>query len=102
MKMEKDIRDKPNISSEDITGLNFIRDSGTYLFRKHYRQGLRSRIMEVLDSNDIQKEIKGEVVDRIRVFPRARLISSAQVSSCRLDLAKGTIRCPAEEYMFET
>ena len=56
MNMEKDIRDKPNIRSEDITGLNFIRDSGTYLFRKHYRQGLRSHIMEVLDSNDIWKE----------------------------------------------
>ena len=85
MNMEKDIRDKPNIRSEDITGLNFIRDSGTYLFRKHYRQGLRSRIMEVLDSNDIRKEKKGEVVDGIRLFPRAKPLKMLRIFIIRFD-----------------
>lgn len=85
MNMEKDIRDKPNIRSEDITGLNFIRDSGTYAFKKHYRQGLRSHIMEVLDSNDIRKEKKGEVVDGIRLFPRAKPQKMLRIFKYRFD-----------------
>ncbi|WP_373498834.1 hypothetical protein [Desulfococcus sp.] len=70
--MDEDIRDKVDIRHDDIVGLNFIRDTGRHMFRKHCRQGLRSRIMEVLDAGDVRKEAEGEWVDGIRVFPRAR------------------------------
>lgn len=70
--MDEDIRDKVDIRHEDIVGLNFIRDTGRHVFRKHCRQGLRSRIMEVLDAADVRREAEGETVDGIRVFPRAR------------------------------
>lgn len=85
MKAEEDIRDKVNVRSEDITGLNFINDSKRYVFRKHYRQGLRSRIMEVLDAEDVRKEAAGEIVDGIRVFPRARPLKMLRVFTSRFD-----------------
>ncbi|AOY56843.1 MULTISPECIES: hypothetical protein [Desulfococcus] len=69
---DEDIRDKVDIRDEDIRRLNFIRDAGRYVFRKHFRQGLRSRIMAVLDADDVVRETSGEMVDGIRVFPRAR------------------------------
>lgn len=83
MSTEEDIRDKVNIHSEDITGLNFIKDSGRYVFRKHYRQGLRSRIMEVLDGEDVRREAEGEVIDGIRSFPRARPLKMLRIFTNR-------------------
>ena len=83
--MKADIRDKPHIRSEDITGLNFIKDSGSYVFRKHYREGLRSRIMEVLDANDIRKERTGQIIDGIRWFPRARPLIMLRIFVNRFD-----------------
>ena len=71
MKTDEDIRDRVDIRSADVTGLNFIRDDGRFVFRKHYRQGLRSRILEVLAAEDVRKEAAGDVIDGIRVFPRA-------------------------------
>ena len=47
--MPEDIRNKSQISNEDIIGLNFVRAPGCYVFRKYYKQGLRSQILEVLD-----------------------------------------------------
>jgi hypothetical protein len=69
--MTKDIRDKSYITHEDIQSLNFIREPGTYVFRKYHKQGLRSHIMEVLDPKDFSKQKNGEIVDGIRIFPWA-------------------------------
>jgi hypothetical protein len=69
--LETDVRDIPNLSSRDISNLNFIRDPGRYVFRRHYRQGLRSHVMEVLHPDDVVREKKGIVTDGIRWFPRA-------------------------------
>lgn len=85
MKTEEDIRDKVNVRSEDITGLNFINESKRYVFRKHYRQGLRSRIMAVLDAEDVRKEAAGEIVDGIRVFPRAKPLKMLRIFTSRFD-----------------
>ncbi len=71
MEMEEDIREKVDIRSKDVTDLNFIRDTGRYVFRRHYRQGLRSRIMAVLDAGDVRVEAEGRMEGGIRVFPRA-------------------------------
>ncbi len=70
--MVQDIRDKPAIGHEDVVGLNFIRAESPYLFRRHFRQGLRSHIMEILQRSDVAAENGGIVVDGVRRFPRAR------------------------------
>lgn len=67
-----DIRDLAYLSGRDIQRLNFVKSSGRYTFRKYYRSGLRSHIFEVLLKTDIQKEITGEIMDGIRMFPRAK------------------------------
>lgn len=72
--MAEDIRDKPTLSPRDIHGLNFIRVPGTYVYRRHYRAGLRSHIMEVLDPEDMKRENKGVVIDGMKYFPRAKPI----------------------------
>jgi hypothetical protein len=61
--LPEDIRDQPFLNHQDILDLNFIRDPGIYLYRKHYRMGLRSHIMEVLNPGDVKHETKGIVVD---------------------------------------
>ena len=54
--MQEDIRDRPHLNHDDIVGLNFIRNPGFYFYRRHYRAGLRSHIMEVLNPEFLQKE----------------------------------------------
>lgn len=66
-----DILDKTSFTGEEVRQLNFISDLPTYHFRKHYRQGLRSHIIEVLSTADVLKESNGEIIDGIRMFPRA-------------------------------
>ncbi|OGR31814.1 MAG: hypothetical protein A3J80_09505 [Desulfobacula sp. RIFOXYB2_FULL_45_6] len=72
MDKTKDIRDRNIISGDEVLGLNFIKGSGPYIFRRYYRSGLRSLIFEVLSAADVEKETQGEIMDGIRVFPRAR------------------------------
>jgi hypothetical protein len=67
-----DIRDRNVLSGDEVLGLNFIKGSGPYIFRRYYRSGLRSLIFEVLSAGDVEKETQGEIMDGIRVFPRAR------------------------------
>jgi hypothetical protein len=67
-----DIRDHPDIGHDDIVALNFIRPNDRLFFRRHYRHGLRSHIMEVLVAKDVRLETQGHWVDGIRYFPRAR------------------------------
>lgn len=70
--MNTDVREMPNLSSSDVLGLNFIQNPGYYVFRRHYRQGLRSHVMEVLSPEDVDREKQGVVTDGIRWFPRAK------------------------------
>ena len=69
--MQKDIREKDSIDHEDVVALNFVRNPGAYFFRRHFRQGLRSHIMEVLDPDDLARERRGVLKNGIRWFPRA-------------------------------
>jgi len=66
-----DIRDQPVIDNDAVVGLNFIRSKSAYFFRRYFRNGLRSHVMEVLRSSDVKKETRGVLVDGIRQFPRA-------------------------------
>jgi hypothetical protein len=70
--MALDIRDMPFIGHDDVIELNFIRNPCPYVFRRHFRQGLRSHIMEVLKPVHIEKEAAGTMIDGRRWYPRAR------------------------------
>lgn len=71
MRETEDIREKAVIGHEDVVGLNFIRSSGRYTFRRHYKNGLRSHVMEVLSREAVSREAKGVLVDGVLRFPRA-------------------------------
>ncbi|MBW1937742.1 MAG: hypothetical protein JRI67_03075 [Deltaproteobacteria bacterium] len=77
--MPEDIRDKPYLLHKDILGLNFIREPGIYLYRKHYRSGLRSHIMQVLKPEDVEKENKGVIIDGLRWYPRAEPLKMLRI-----------------------
>jgi hypothetical protein len=72
MNQRTDIRDQAYLSGSEVKKLNFIKVSTTLEFRKYYRSGLRSHIFEVLEALDVQRETQGEIIDGIRMFPRAR------------------------------
>jgi hypothetical protein len=72
--MLEDLRDKPSLKHNDILKLNFIRSPGGHFYRRHYRAGLRSHIMEVLKWRDWEQEEKGVVKDMLTWFPKARPI----------------------------
>lgn len=67
----KDIRDRRNLTGDEILALNFVCSNGPYQFRKYYRSGLRSLIFEVLSKDKLDRETNGIVKDGIRIFPRA-------------------------------
>jgi hypothetical protein len=83
--MSRDIREKPSIRHEDVVALNFIRATGPFYFRRHFRQGLRSHIMEILTSSDVALENSGTLVDGIRAFPRARPTRMLRIFRTRLE-----------------
>ena len=83
--MTKDIRDKSHISHEDVIGLNFIRKPTTYVFRKYYKQGLRSQIMEVLDPVDVETQNRGEIINGILFFPWAKPLKMLRIFKTRFD-----------------
>ena len=66
-----DVRDRPYLAHADILRLNFIRNPCRYVFRRHYRAGLRSHLMEVLDPEALAREKNGMQVDGLWLFPRA-------------------------------
>jgi len=70
--MKADIRDRPTIDHEDVIALNFIRASPSHVFRRYYRQGLRSHIMEILNPSAVRIEQAGTFIDGIKQFPRAK------------------------------
>ena len=68
---EEDIRDKAYLNHKDLLELNFIRIPGIYYYRRYYREGLRSHIMEVLKPGDVEIETKGIIKNGIKLYPRA-------------------------------
>jgi len=67
-----DIRDLGTITHDDVLDLNFIRKPSPYYFRGHFREGLRSRIIQVLDPDDVRAETRGRMRDGIKHYPMAR------------------------------
>ena len=69
--MPHDIRNRPTIDHADIIALNFVKSDPPYLFRRHFRQGLRSHIMEILHLSDVNRELHGTVIGGVKCFPKA-------------------------------
>lgn len=69
--MSEDIRNKRTICHSDVIALNFILPCPPYVFRRHYRQGLRSHVVEVLYPADVAIESSGTVINGVRRFTRA-------------------------------
>lgn len=86
--MAVDIRDKPYLGYDDVIRLNFIRDPGTYVFRRHYSQGLRSHIMEVLDPDDVEREREGIVIEGTRWYPRAKPLKMLRIFRAKFNTLK--------------
>jgi hypothetical protein len=94
--MPEDIRDKAHINHDDVVALNFIKASGPYVFRRHFRQGLRSHIMEVLRKRDVEWERTGVVAAGVRWYPKAKPVRMFRIFKTRLtslEKALDEIRC---------
>ena len=70
--MTEDVRGKASLNHELVVSLNFIRDPDLFVFRRHYKQGLRSHIMEVLKRVDVARERRGIEINGVKWFPRAK------------------------------
>jgi hypothetical protein len=83
--MSEDIRDKLSIDHEDVIRLNFIRADGPYVFRRYYRNGLRSHVMAVLLADDVTAETKGVIIGGVRWFPKACPVKMLRVFRRRFE-----------------
>lgn len=77
--MTTDIRDKPTLSHDDIAGLNFIKYPSRYFFRNHFREGLRSRLIQVLKLSDIAIETSGILQKGVHIFPIAQPVAMLRI-----------------------
>ena len=77
--MTTDIRDKPTLSHDDIVGLNFIKHPSRYFFRNHFREGLRSRLIQVLKLSDVALETRGILQQGIYMFPIAQPVAMLRI-----------------------
>jgi hypothetical protein len=83
--MQEDVRDKAYLTEEDLLQLNFIREPSAYIYRRHYRQGLRSHILEVLTTEDVENETDGVVIDGAKWYPRAEPIKMLRIFRMRFE-----------------
>ncbi len=73
------IRNKPTLSHDDIVNLNFIRQACPYCFRINYREGLRSRLLQVLNPADFFRETRGSLQQEVRCFPVAQPVAMLRI-----------------------
>jgi hypothetical protein len=86
--MIRDIRDKPYLNAEDIMALNFVKRPGIFAFRRHYRQGLRSHVMEVLHPEDVKHETRGIVIKGLKYYPRAIPLKMLRIFRTKFETRK--------------
>jgi hypothetical protein len=86
--LDIDIRDQETISHSDILHLNFIRSPSPFFFRKHFQEGLRSRLLQVLRPADVALETTGVLCDGIRHFPLARPVFVLRIFKERFNSVK--------------
>jgi hypothetical protein len=83
--MQEDVRDRPYLNEDDVLVLNFITDPGSYAYRRHYRQGLRSHIMEVLNHEDVENEKNGVIIEGSKWYPRAEPLRMLRIFRTRFN-----------------
>lgn len=81
--MPDDVRARARLDHDDILALNFIRKPVPYVFRRHYRAGLRSHIMEVLRPEDLAGETDGVSDGRLTWFPKAKPVKVLRIFRTR-------------------
>jgi hypothetical protein len=86
--MAQDIRDKQRLNHKDIVRLNFVRDPGIYVYRRHYRAGLRSHIMELLSPEQVEQEKKGVIRDGFKWFPPAKPLKMLRIFRTKFNSLK--------------
>ncbi len=86
--MPTDVRDKPQLGHDDVLRLNFINPNVRYHFRRHYRVGLRSHIMEVLKPEDFDYETNGVLKKGLKWFPKATPIRMLRIFRTRFNSLK--------------
>ena len=74
-----DIRTQPTLSHDDIVKLNFIRRPCPYYFRIHFREGLRSRLLQVLNPEDVRHENQGAIQHGMRLYPVAQPVAMLRI-----------------------
>ncbi len=74
-----DIRDRVRLDHADVVALNFIRADAPYLFRPHFRSGLRSHILEMLPRQAVILESQGMAAGGVPFFPRARPVKMLRI-----------------------
>jgi hypothetical protein len=79
----EDPRDRHSLTHEDVVAMNFVRAPGIYVFRRHYRAGLRSHIMQVLRRGDVDRERTGVLRDGVRHFPKAHPLKMLRIFRTR-------------------
>jgi hypothetical protein len=87
--MQQDVRDIPYLNEADVLRLNFIRDPGVFIYRRHYRQGLRSHILEVLSPEDVENEKNGVIIDGAKWYPRAEPLKMLRIFRMRFNDLQG-------------
>ena len=80
---QEDPRDKLSLTHDDVVSLNFIRAPGIYVYRRHFRAGLRSHIMQVLLREEVEKERTGVLREGIHRFPKARPLKMLRIFRTR-------------------
>jgi len=93
--MPEDIRDKLYLNHPDVVALNFIRSPSRYHYRRYYRAGLRSHIMEILEPDDLKNEAEGVSANGMKWYPRAMPIKILRIFRTRfknLDEARDEVR----------
>jgi hypothetical protein len=80
---QEDPRDKLSLTHEDVVALNFVRAPGIYVYRRHFRAGLRSHIMQVLLREEVDREKTGVLADGVRRFPKARPLKMLRIFRTR-------------------
>ena len=80
---QEDPRDKLSLTHEDVVALNFVRAPGIYVYRRHFRAGLRSHVMQVLRHEDVEKERIGVLTNGVRIFPKARPLKMLRIFRTR-------------------
>ena len=85
---QEDPRDKLSLNHEDVVAMNFVRAPGIYVYRRHYRAGLRSHLMQVLLREELDRERTGVLRDGVRHFPKARPFKMLRIFRTRFRTLK--------------